>query len=518
MWLPTASLSQADALAEFDQWVTPSLGDIRDTGKFADEAASLYAVIQAIAAESHASGSTAVESARRAIARALVGATPAQAETDLAAIVTTLYLVTAKSDNAVKCQYPIWYRGRHGNRYPVIRSDRLSNQPVPTVIKSTDVVRMGVRLARIDAAAAAELVEGYVGFLLSDPKDVLQLDALVSAFAALEASLPGSGTHLLAPLVAFQVRGSVAASGGHDPEQIVRHYLKEWGFAPGVHFNLNDITAGALSDWLVDQGDTLGGTRTRQPATGDKTRAFDFVIPNFVTGAGRRVMVQSQFYAGDSGSVSHKNVDQAGVARAHAAGLFPDARFVELVDGAGYCSSLRQDLRHLLFAADTDDFVQLRSVAVRLRRILQQSSLISPLDVAVRVAEGITTYDELEADLADRAPTGFDLPTALAQWVTDDWVANGDGRLSVGATHAAVVERYRQLDAIIAAGGERFQGTGVIVPGFGPDFGTPIDPAWNRETIDELVTEGIVMHTSAPPESRGNPQERAASIFPDDWA
>ena len=87
------------------------------------------------------------------------------------------------------------------------------------------------------------------------------------------------------------------ASGGHEPENRLRKLLSDWGLQADVDYNINDvIVSGEKSD--------------RQ----SKTRAFDFVVPYKTVGWNpnwdNRIFIQCQFYAGDSGSVSHKNVDQ----------------------------------------------------------------------------------------------------------------------------------------------------------------------------------------------------------------
>ena len=51
------------------------------------------------------------------------------------------------------------------------------------------------------------------------------------------------------------------------------------------------------------------------PATG-AISVLTSALPYKVDGWGRKVLIQSQYYAGDSGSVSHKNVDQTTAAQA----------------------------------------------------------------------------------------------------------------------------------------------------------------------------------------------------------
>ena len=53
----------------------------------------------------------------------------------------------------------------------------------------------------------------------------------------------------MAPIVIFKVRGSVVASGGHEPERILRELMTHWGMREGIDFNTADVVvleAGSL--------------------------------------------------------------------------------------------------------------------------------------------------------------------------------------------------------------------------------------------------------------------------------
>lgn len=498
MWLPRIPLTHDESISEFDQWVTPKLGDIRETERFRAELATLQGVVEGIASVVMEDDATHMEAIQAELINQLREPDYTQASTGLLALMGTLFLVTAKSDNAVKCQYPLHHRRVHGSTYPSVSRGRVIAGRAPDVLKSVDIVKVALRVRDIDWDAAFGLLDDYVDFLLADETDRRQFRALIDAYTEVDIRANTSGVDLLAPLVAFQVRGSVAASGGHDPEMIVRRYLESWGLTPLVHFNLSDITVSTLNNWLVAAGD-LGEDRKIIDRSSDKTRAFDFILPYQVSGASRRVMIQSQFYAGDSGSVSHKNVDQAAQARARATLLFRDARFVELVDGAGYCASLRRDLRHLLFAADTDDFVQLRSIPIRLRRILQESGLIAPIEIALLVAEGADSLAPLEAFLEGK------IGSKAGEWISfaveSGWILAGeDGRLCVAPDRLPMVRRYALIDQIVAASApiseSSIAGDYILVPGFGPDFGAKVKLSWEQDVIDSLIDEGLVMRWS----------------------
>lgn len=73
--------------------------------------------------------------------------------------------------------------------------------------------------------------------------------------------------------------------------------MTDWGLNAGTDFNTQDVEVGEiLGDLPVDNK--------------IKKRKYDFIVPFQSRRLGAKVFIQSQFYAGDSGSVSHKVVDQ----------------------------------------------------------------------------------------------------------------------------------------------------------------------------------------------------------------
>lgn len=93
------------------------------------------------------------------------------------------------------------------------------------------------------------------------------------------------------------------------------------------------------------------------------------------------MFVQSQFYAGDSGSVSHKVVDQTDSSREVTLKKYPQAVFVEYLDGAGYFSSLNGDLRKMLAKPSTKNFIQITTAPLKLRRELQGINFLTTLEI-----------------------------------------------------------------------------------------------------------------------------------------
>lgn len=492
MRLPPATLDELSILNEFDQWVTPSLGDIRQTEKFISELDSLHALFSRICERAGDTAPIQRTAVYQEVEEAFTYGSPTEASYRLIVLLSSVFLATGKSDNAVKCQYPIAYLHKFGHSYPRIKGRTIAQGLIPKVLKSTDIVDNAVRLSKFDDALAKKLLIDYVDFLLFSPQDDKQILSLLEAFRQAERRTLEGGRHLLAPLVVFQVRGSVAATGGHDPEEFVRSYAREWGLEPHIDFNTTDMTAQELHHWLELQDDPY---KAAIPA-GVKTRAFDFIMPCKSSTANRRVFVQSQFYAGDSGSVSHKNVDQAAGARKHAVSLFPSALFVELVDGAGYCASLRKDLQHLIFADDTYDFVQIRSIPVRLRRIMQASGVFTPLDLGLRVQAGHNTPASLRNSLISDGATEAAFQELLQTAFKASWIEQNDDLLALSPERVDTISEYHLLDAIVIHGQkikETESARVLLVPGYGPNFGVLRDVFdHDPDVAQKLIDRGIV--------------------------
>lgn len=118
--------------------------------------------------------------------------------------------------------------------------------------------------------------------------------------------------------------------------------MDDWGLKAGIDYNEQDVEIGDLLDGMPADDKV-------------KKRKYDFIVPHQSRRDGAKVFVQSQFYAGDSGSVSHKVVDQTDSSRTVTLRKFPQAVFIEYLDGAGYYSSLNGDLRKMLSKPTTKD-------------------------------------------------------------------------------------------------------------------------------------------------------------------
>lgn len=467
MKLPLVQQDVQEELAEFDIWITPSLGEIQDTDRFKDElelVSHAFEILRESTENFKSPSQCTPHRISETIVRQLSHVGKDKKERLLTALASILFLVTGKSDNNFKCQFPLYLRDvAKWDKLPCIRKRKgkifIGDRSLPRTMKSEDYMLLISQIQ--DAAVASRLLERMLAFLLRDRKAVDQLWSIGYSYCALKSF--GKSRDLLAPLVVFKVRGSVMASGGHEPEAILRTRLEEWGLQADVDFNLSDVVVGA------------------RESNDAKTRAFDFVLPYRTSGWDgdwrRRLFIQCQFYAGDSGSVSHKNVDQTRSSRDLVRREIDDARFVEYVDGAGYFSSLNGDLRRLLSFEDTETFFQIRSAPIRLRRELQKLGFLTILDVEHAIAA--TCGDDVPRVLEKWGFHRSDINRAIRNALDRKLITDGrGGKLEISAERRDISRRYALLD-IVAIHGSKVDAESaagkLLVPGYGPFYGIEMD-------------------------------------------
>ena len=413
------------------------------------------------------------------------------AEEFLISLSALLFLVTGKSDNNNKCQFPIYLRNQIGwESIPTLRSKAkklyISGESIPRVLDSESYM---ARIAKIRVAekqmgsdkslknVAQNLLLQFVSSLLADAPSRNQLTAYLQHFNQSKAA-GKSPTDLLTPLVMFQVRGSVAASGGHEPEEILRERMTQWGMICEIDFNANDVILDSEAVVIFE----LRGDQPEVKQGKTKTRAYDFVLPFRTPSWHPMIFVQSQFYAGDSGSVSHKNVDQTKSSRQTATELSAKAWpgsplpvFLEYVDGAGYSASLNGDLKSLLSFKDTAGFFQVRTASIRLRRELQKIGFLTPLEIGHAAIRNSGCYGDTVSHLINEGYLQDEIDRAIEAAANQALLIRKGDQLSISNAFISVVQSHLLLD-LIAIEGAAFQTlvgiAGVaLVPGYGPYHG-----------------------------------------------
>lgn len=493
MKLPIPNRDLTRDLREFDIWITPSLGEITDTDKFKEELARITRIFEELGqATSNFQDERHCEP--RTIAETFANIASGQGKEERAelfkSLASTLYLVTGKSDNNSKCQFPLFLRDiARWESLPSVSRRRgrvITEQiPIPRTIKSDDFMNL---VAAIDnSEIETRLLEQFISFILMDPDAVRQFWSLGFSYYALKNFRRDYERNLLSPIVIFKVRGSVSASGGHHPEAIMRGYFENWGLIPNEDFNLADV--------IVD---------ANEQARDEKTRAYDFVLPyktpDWFPQWERRIMVQSQFYAGDSGSVSHKNVDQTKTSRNRVLQKFEDTRFIEYVDGAGYFSSLNSDLRKLLAMETTHSFTQVRSAPIRIRRELQAIGFITPLEIEHAIIKTSGDMSEVGTILLADGYRTEEIVRAIKRATDTGVIQQDENKIAVREDRREIVRQYLLLDTLSIHGRTVQPGTttslaSVLVPGCGPFFGLELDELVNIATQNSGQLREDISHS-----------------------
>lgn len=460
MKLPVIPISAIDALLEFDVWLTPTLGEIRDTERFQKEMDSAVRIFEALGKKTDKFSLKKKPDIRMiadAVELEIANVDKKYAKKFLTSIADLVYLVTGKSDNNCKCQLPIYLRQENiFNRMPVVTNGVVDYQNWPRAIKAEQFMKIVAEL-NMHPDMQTELIRVFFEFILSDEAYISQLWAIGNCYYSLKPYKKEKS--LLSPLVIFKIRGSVTASGGHDPEQLLRGIMTDWGMKQGVDFNSDDV--------VIDTPDVKKSGRT-------KIRKYDFLLPYKSPSWQSGLFIQCQFYAGDSGSVSHKNVDQTTSTRSYTTKHFSNARFVEFVDGAGYFASLNGDLKTLLQMSNTHSFFQIKSAPIRLRRELQQIGYLAPLDIEHALFCSAGDKKRSVKILLRDGYTSSEIERVFSWMIEEAHVHLDDGKYIVSEKRVVISRRYFILDVIAMHGATLSvqQNKGyILVPGYGPFYG-----------------------------------------------
>jgi hypothetical protein len=460
MKLPVVKISAINALMEFDVWLTPTLGEIRDTERFRKEMESAVRIFEVLGKKTDKFSFKMKPDIRKiaeAVELEIASGDKKYAIKFLTSIADLVYLVTGKSDNNCKCQLPIYLRQVNiFNKMPVVKNSAVEFQNWPRSIKAEQFMKIVAELS-MHPDMQTELIRVFFEFILSDEAYVSQLWAIGNCYYSLKPF--SKEKSLLSPLVIFKIRGSVTASGGHEPEQMLRRMMIDWGMKQGVDFNNDDV--------VISPPAAKKAGRT-------KIRKYDFLLPYKSTTWQSGLFIQCQFYAGDSGSVSHKNVDQTTSTRSYTTKHFSHARFCEFVDGAGYFASLNGDLKTLLQMANTHSFFQIKSAPIRLRRELQQIGYLTPLEIehALYCSGGDKKCSVTMLVLDGYSNTEIE---RVFSWMLEEAHVFFDGeKYTVSKKRSVMSRRYFILDVIAIHGAtlSEQQNKGyILVPGYGPFYG-----------------------------------------------
>ncbi len=423
---------------EFDIWVTPNLFEIKDTNKYLTELENTKEILEIIGAHNkkfQTKKSFKIEQVSNAITKYANSKNREESIKAFNSSISLLFLVTGKSDNNVKCQFPLYLRDiSKRNTLPAIRKKKgelmLSHNVIPRELKSLRVSTLLSDLKNFEVEQIS-LYNEYISFILNEEPFINSFWAIGKSYFSFKKD--NIQDDFLMPLIIFKVRGSVSASGGHDPEEILRSLMKEWGMTPDFDFNLSDII--------------IGNEKSTKKI---KTRAYDFVLP-YKLELKKKLLIQCQFYAGDSGSVSHKNVDQTVSSRTYVKKKMKNSLFIEYLDGAGYFSSLNGDLKSILSMKNTFDFFQLRTAPIKLRRNLQLIGFLTPLDLVHAAFENNCQLETMIAELLKQGYVQSEIDRSLKVALENMLIKLKGKEIHVSRSYKSIARKYYLLDMIYNA-------------------------------------------------------------------
>lgn len=458
MKLKKHKYTEKEKLLEFDQWITPSLGDVRDSLAFKNILAGLEDGFNSLAEYTDSFSSTETCSSSHIVEGIVASISKTNDfQSHLANVFKAILLSTGKSDNNLKCQYPIVLNHLYNGEIPDIKKGKLILVKIPRDFSLEKVIKHFVSLS-LRPDILAPLLKSYLDLLLSDDFYVSQLYSLGASYIHLKKE--GKGANLLSSIAIFQSRGSITAKTGHEPERILRSYMTDWGLSADNDYNKDDI----------DIHELLGIKKKKN----EKSRKYDFILPYRSKTGGEKIFIQCQFYAGDSGSVSHKVVDQTDTSRQQTLKYFPHAVFVEYLDGAGYYSSLNGDLKKMLAKKTTKSFIQVRTAPLKLRRELQEIDFLTPLEIEHAILSGAETERQLIEVLESQGYAAKEISRCLDVCKANNLLNFNNGKYLVRDERRDIVIKYCLLDCIANFGhvikAEKEKGV-LYVPGFSSSWG-----------------------------------------------
>lgn len=541
MLLRPENLNTSEQLAEFDQWLTAKLERIKDSDKFNYEIEALCKCIDTISVyldyfsnHEFCTVQNICDAVISASSVLVSGNSFIEDEQRVSifyeSFFNLLFLTSGATDNNLKNHFLIQLK--EDDVKPFIPKKVSSNKEIKFTLRELPSTTKSDFIAKSLASCFVGshemysskvrteptfdlmlylnlLLNEYVNLILEDQEETKQFWAICHSYIDLNSrnAVEGLGRYLLNACTIFKVRGSVSATSGHIPEDLLRKKMVDIGLRPNSDFNINDVTIG-------EEEVIVNGKRKK------KTRAYDFILPYAIAdwAPKPKLFIQSQFYAGDSGSVSHKVVDQTESSRMFTLKKYENARFVEYLDGAGYYAALRGDLQHMLSFDSTANFFQVKSILIRLRRELQHINFLTPIEFEHAILaskEGLksSVFKFLEADGYPREEIERIASVCINLKYVHRYAYDYDEKLTISLDRRDIARRLFILDlaannASAISEEQRKSMKYILVPGYGKNHGIlesdltaivcstckqiKIDASTFISDIEWLLDEGVI--------------------------
>lgn len=182
MKLKTYNAGLEEKLSEFDFWITPSLGEIMEAEQFKVDLQKIIHGFDGVALLSSEFKDIQLCSAKNLAERLIPiinHKEMAEAISFLESICGVLYFATGKTDNNIKCQFPVYMKTvLEKDKIPKVSSNnKLEYKDLPRTFGSEAVIRTVVSLKNY-TKEQEELLKSFFQILVSDESYAKQLWSL----------------------------------------------------------------------------------------------------------------------------------------------------------------------------------------------------------------------------------------------------------------------------------------------------------------------------------------------------
>jgi hypothetical protein len=205
-------------------------------------------------------------------------------------------------------------------------------------------------------------------------------------------------------LLKYSEKGAGAEKSGEEAENIIKNKLELWGLKENIDYNKNDEKLTEILERKIEFLKNRGALteeerkeKIEKIKKERKSRQFDLVFPANNSNKEPKVIAQIVFYTSNTGSEGKKKTNQNINTSNYIKEILPvhskEITNLLVLDGPGWIQ-MAGDFQKNNYLSE--NFVQIKTIDTKLKRILNERGLVYPIDVEIAI---------LEIKLKDESPT-----------------------------------------------------------------------------------------------------------------
>ena len=236
--------------------------------------------------------------------------------------------------------------------YLLQEETELIEPQIPSAIDIKKLINTMVSFAK--GKSPENTIDNFIGWLQSKNSEDVLKEIFISG-----KKFPNTIFNLCTRLA----QGADTNKRGHGATDILKERMGEWGLLPHLgNINTTDVPVSSLVD-------NYSGPRK-----------YDIVVWNPFNEI--CLVSQSQMYTSDVGSIQGKTVEEDATANRALLAKYPNCAVLTHTEGFGCHTTMSSRLKHVL-TSDISGFIQIRTLDIKLRRILHAVGGLSPLDIEI---------------------------------------------------------------------------------------------------------------------------------------